>query len=65
MPGRDDEAIEQYKAVLKVNKNFVPALVGVGFEYLKKKQWKEGEAYFRKVIDSPRRNTAGTGIKPA
>ena len=62
--GRDNEAIEQYKAVLKVNKNFVPALSGVGFEYLKKKQWKEGEAYFRKVIALTEKDTQGVGSSP-
>jgi tetratricopeptide (TPR) repeat protein len=62
--GRDNEAIEQYKAVLKANKNFVPALSGVGFEYLKKKQWKEGEAYFRKVVSLTEKDTPGTGSSP-
>jgi tetratricopeptide (TPR) repeat protein len=62
--GRDNEAIEQYKAVLKANKNFVPALSGVGFEYLKQKQWKEGEAYFRKVVALTEKDTTGTGSSP-
>jgi tetratricopeptide (TPR) repeat protein len=62
--GRDDEAIEQYKAILTVNKNFVPALSGVGFEYLKKKQWKEGENYFRRVISLTEKSSTGTGSSP-
>jgi tetratricopeptide (TPR) repeat protein len=62
--GRDNEAIEQYKAVLKVNKNFVPALSGVGFEYLKKKEWKEGEGYFRKVIALTEKDTQSVGSSP-
>jgi tetratricopeptide (TPR) repeat protein len=62
--GRDDEAIEQYKAVLKVNKNFVPALSGVGFEYLKQKKWKEGEGYFRKVIELTENDTEKVGSSP-
>ena len=62
--GRDNEAIEQYKAILKVNKNFVPALSGVGFEYLKQKQWKEGEGYFRKVVDLTEKDTASPGSSP-
>jgi tetratricopeptide (TPR) repeat protein len=62
--GRDDESIEQYKAVLKVNKNFVPALSGVGFEYLKQKKWKDGEAYFRKVIDLTEKDTTSVGSSP-
>jgi tetratricopeptide (TPR) repeat protein len=48
--GRDAEAVEQYQAVLKVNKEFVPAMSGIGFELMKQKDWKGGEGYFRKVI---------------
>jgi tetratricopeptide (TPR) repeat protein len=48
--GRDSEAVEQYQAVLKVNKAFVPAMSGIGFELMKQKDWKGGERYFRKVI---------------
>lgn len=48
--GRDSEAVEQYQAVLKVNKEFVPAMSGIGFELMKQKDWKGGERYFRKVI---------------
>ena len=62
--GRDNESIEQYKAILKVNKNFVPALSGVGFELLKQKKWKEGEAYFRKIIDLTENDTASPGSSP-
>jgi tetratricopeptide (TPR) repeat protein len=62
--GRDDDAIEQYKVVLKANRNFVPALTGVGFEYLKKKQWKEGEAYFRSVISLTEKDNVATGSSP-
>jgi tetratricopeptide (TPR) repeat protein len=62
--GRGAEAIEQYKAILKVNKNYVPALSGVGFEYLKQKDWKEGETYFRKVVALTEKENAGTGSSP-
>lgn len=48
--GRNTEAIEQYKQVIKVNKKFVPALSGLGFELLKQKKWSEGEQYFKRVI---------------
>ena len=63
--GRDDEAIEQYQALLKVNKNYVPALSGVGFEYLKQKKWKEGEPLFRKVIELTEKDEVGRRYKPA
>ena len=48
--GRNREAIEQYQGVLKVNKNWVPALSGLGFELMKQKDWKGGEEYFKRVI---------------
>jgi Tfp pilus assembly protein PilF len=48
--GRNREAIEQYQGVLKVNKNWVPALSGLGFELMKQKDWKGGEGYFKQVI---------------
>jgi len=49
--GRDKDAIAQYKAVLTVNKEFVPAISGLGFLALKQGQYKTGEGYFRKIID--------------
>ncbi len=48
--GRNREAIEQYQQVLKVNKEWVPALSGIGFELMKQKDWKGGEEYFKQVI---------------
>ncbi len=48
--GRDGEAVQQYQEILKLNKEFVPALGGIGFEYMKQKDWKNGEKYFRQVI---------------
>jgi tetratricopeptide (TPR) repeat protein len=48
--GRTDEAVQQYEAILKANKEFVPALSGLGFEFMKQKEWAEGEKYFQKVI---------------
>ena len=62
--GRDNEAIEQYNVILKVNKNYVPALSGVGFEYLKQKKWKQGEEYFRKVVSLTENDTKGVGSSP-
>lgn len=49
--GRDREATEQYKAVLTVNKEYIPALSGIGFIALKQKEWKTGEGYYRRVVD--------------
>ena len=48
--GRGPEAIAQYQQVLKVNKDWVPALSGIGFEMMKLKDWKGGKEYFAKVI---------------
>lgn len=48
--GRDREAAEQYKTVLKVRKDYTPALSGLGFIYLKERQWQTGEGYFRRVV---------------
>lgn len=62
--GKDDQAIEQYQALLKINKNYVPALNGVGFEYLKQKKWKEGEPFFRKVIELTEKEEVGVGTSP-
>lgn len=49
--GRDREAVEQYQQVLKLQKDWVPALSGIGFELMKQKDWKGGEEYFKRVID--------------
>lgn len=49
--GRDREAAEQYKTVLKVRKDYAPALSGLGFIYMKQKEWATGQGYFQKVID--------------
>jgi tetratricopeptide (TPR) repeat protein len=48
--GRSTEAVKQYQQVLKVSKDWVPALAGIGFELMKEKDWKGGETYFKKVI---------------
>lgn len=49
--GRDKEAVDQYQQVLKIQKDWVPALSGIGFELMKQKDWKGGEEYFKRVID--------------
>lgn len=48
--GKDREAVQQYQEILKISKEYVPALSGLGFELLKQKKWAEGETYFKKVI---------------
>jgi Tfp pilus assembly protein PilF len=48
--GRGREAVQQYEAVLKIRKDWVPALSGIGFELLKQKEWKRGEDYFVRVV---------------
>jgi Tfp pilus assembly protein PilF len=49
--GRDNESIQQYQQVLKLNKKYVPALSGLGFVLLKQKEWAKGETYFKRVIE--------------
>ncbi len=49
--GREREAIAQYKAVLKVKKDFTSALSGLGFIAAKDKDWKTAQGYFQKVTD--------------
>jgi tetratricopeptide (TPR) repeat protein len=48
--GRSADAIAQYQEVLKISKDWVPALSGIGFEMMKQKDWKGGQTYFKKVI---------------
>lgn len=49
--GRDKDAIQQYKTVLTVAKDYTPALSGLGFIALKQKQYSTGERYFRRVVE--------------
>ncbi len=48
--GRNDEAVQQYKQVLKLKQDFPSALSGLGFIAAREKQWPQSEAYWRKVI---------------
>lgn len=48
--GRDREAIEQYKSVLKLKEDYVPALSGLGFIALQNKEYATGERYYRKIV---------------
>lgn len=49
--GRDKEAVAQYQAALKIRKDFPPAISGIGFLALQRKEYSEGEKYFRRVVD--------------
>jgi len=49
--GRDEDAVGQYEAALKISKNFAPAISGIGFLKLQRKEYAEGEKYFRRVIE--------------
>jgi tetratricopeptide (TPR) repeat protein len=49
--GREAEAIKQYKEVLSVSEEYIPALSGIGFSLLKEKEFKTAEGYFRKIIE--------------
>lgn len=48
--GRDREAIQQYKAVLKLKEDYIPALSGLGFVALKNEEYATGERYYRKIV---------------
>ena len=48
---RRDEAVQQYTAVLKASKDYVPALAGLGFVAMREKDWKTGEKYYTKVVE--------------
>lgn len=48
--GRDEEAVQQYKAVLKIQEDYTPALSGLGFIALKNKEYASGERYYRKIV---------------
>lgn len=49
--GRDRQSEEQYRAALKIAKDFTPALSGLGFLALKQKEYATGEGYYRKIAD--------------
>ncbi len=48
---QENSAVDQYRAILKVKKDYPPALSGLGFVAMKKKDWATGEGYFRRVVD--------------
>ena len=49
--GRDKDSVTQYEAALKISKNFAPAISGIGFLALQRKDYAKGEKYFRRVIE--------------
>lgn len=48
--GRNDLASEQYTQVLKLQKNNVSALSGLGFAASLERDWEKAESYWRRVI---------------
>jgi len=49
--GRTDDAIGQYEAALKIKKDFAPAISGIGFLALQRKDFAGGEKFFRRAVD--------------
>lgn len=48
--GRDSDAIGQYNQVLKVKKEYVSAITGLGFIASRQRDWKQAEEYWRRAI---------------
>lgn len=48
--GRANDAVGQYEAALKIKKDYLPALSGLGFIALQEQDWKTGESYYRKIV---------------
>lgn len=55
--GRRDEAVRQYQAILKVEKESAPALAGLGEIALKDREWRTAESYLRRAVDIYTRQT--------
>jgi tetratricopeptide (TPR) repeat protein len=51
MQGRFDESIEQYKKALQTDPEFVTALVGVGNNFIFKKDYKKARDYYQQYYD--------------
>lgn len=49
--GMNREAIEQYRVVLKADKEHIGALTGLGFVALKQEEWATGEGYWRRAVE--------------
>ena len=48
--GRDSAATEQYQQVLRIKKDYVPAISGLGFLAARQKEWRGSENYWRKAV---------------
>lgn len=48
--GRDSEAQAQYEQILKLSKNHVAAITGLGFIAAKQRDWPGAEEYFRRAV---------------
>jgi len=58
--GRNREAVEQYRTVLREKKDHLGALTGLGFVALKQQEWKTGEGYWRKAVDILEKSPSAT-----
>lgn len=55
--GRRDEAIRQYRTVLKVDEENAPALAGLGEIALSDREWRVAEGYLRRAVEIYTRQT--------
>lgn len=60
LTGQRDEAIRQFKTILKVDKDYAPAIAGLGLVALQDKQYKVSESYYRRAIVLFTKESAGT-----
>lgn len=51
LAGRRNEAVEQYESILKAQKDYAPAIAGLGTLALREKEWKTAEGYFRRASE--------------
>lgn len=51
LAGRRNEAVDQYESILKAQKDYAPALAGLGTLALREKEWKTAEGYFRRASE--------------
>ncbi len=51
LAGRRNEAVRQYESILKAQKDYAPAIAGLGTLALREKDWAAAEGYFRRAAD--------------
>lgn len=49
---RETEAIEQYRAAMKLEKDYPGALTGLGLLAMRRKEWRTAEGYWKRLIDA-------------